>query len=262
MAAWMPDRLMLTCGVLAIAWSAQAGCLVYGEDLLVEEDDDTGPGPSSSASGGSGGAGAFGGGPASAGGMGGAPASSSSGPASSSSSSSSASSSSSTGGGGAGVAWINELHYDNASVDVGEGVEIAGTAGMSLMGWSVVLYNGSNGTSYATIMLSGSLPSQQGGKGCLWFPVSPVQNGDPDGVALVDAQSQIVQFLSYAGTFAATNGPAMGLTSTDIGVVETNTDPTGMSLQLTGSGDNYASFTWSGPIAATPDQPNTGQTLQ
>ncbi|MEQ9317936.1 MAG: hypothetical protein RIF41_02215 [Polyangiaceae bacterium] len=259
----MPDRLMLTCGVLAIAWCAQASCLVYDEDLLVEGDDDAGPGPSSSASGGAGGAGAFGGGPASVGGMGGSPASSSSGPASSSSSSSSsASSSSSTGGGGGGVAWINELHYDNEGGDVGEGVEIAGTAGMSLMGWSLVLYNGSNGTSYATIMLSGSLPSQQGGKGCLWFPVTPIQNGDPDGLVLVDAQSQIVQFLSYEGTFAATNGPAMGMMSTDIGVAETNVDLAGMSLQLTGSGDSYASFTWSGPITATADQPNTGQTLQ
>jgi hypothetical protein len=36
------------------------------------------------------------------------------------------------------VVFINEIHYDNAGTDVGEGVEIAGTAGMDLTGWSII----------------------------------------------------------------------------------------------------------------------------
>ena len=35
--------------------------------------------------------------------------------------------------------WINEVHYDNASSDVGEGVEIAGEAGVDLSGYSLSL---------------------------------------------------------------------------------------------------------------------------
>jgi len=264
MAAALPDRLLLPLGVLALAWSAQASCLVYDEGLLVEGDGAAGPGPgSSSAAGGFGGTGGSGG-PDGVGGMGGMATASSSSSSSSSSASSSSSSSSSTGsgGGGGGVAWINELHYDNNGGDMDEGVEIAGTAGMSLSGWSLVLYNGSNSLSYDTVMLSGTIPSQQGGMGCLWFPTAGIQNGAPDGLALVDGQSQLVQLLSYEGTFSAADGPAMGTMSVDIGVEESSTDPVGMSLQLTGTGSTYASFTWGGPAAASAGQPNAGQTLQ
>ena len=42
----------------------------------------------------------------------------------------------------------------------------------------------------------------------------------PDGIALVNASSVVVQFLSYGGTFTAVNGPANGMLSTDIGVSE------------------------------------------
>jgi hypothetical protein len=37
------------------------------------------------------------------------------------------------------VVFINEIHYDNAGTDVGEGVEIAGTAGTDLTGWVLFL---------------------------------------------------------------------------------------------------------------------------
>jgi hypothetical protein len=52
--------------------------------------------------------------------------------------------------------FINEIHYDNASTDAGEAIEIAGPAGTDLTGWSVVLYNGSNGLVYDTDPLSGT----------------------------------------------------------------------------------------------------------
>ena len=41
--------------------------------------------------------------------------------------------------------FINEIHYDNGGTDTGEAIEIAGPAGTDLTGWSLVLYNGSNG---------------------------------------------------------------------------------------------------------------------
>ncbi|NNF09802.1 MAG: hypothetical protein HKN74_05915, partial [Acidimicrobiia bacterium] len=85
--------------------------------------------------------------------------------------------------------FINEIHYDNTGADSGEAVEIAGPAGTDLSGWSVVLYNGSTGATYATISLSGIIPNQQSGFGTLDFAQSGIQNGSPDGLALVDAGS-------------------------------------------------------------------------
>ncbi len=52
--------------------------------------------------------------------------------------------------------FVNEIHYDNASGDVGELIEIANTTGADLTGWTVVLYNGSNGTSYRITSLAGT----------------------------------------------------------------------------------------------------------
>ena len=37
--------------------------------------------------------------------------------------------------------FLNEIHYDNASSDVGEAIEVAGVAGTDLSGWSIILYN-------------------------------------------------------------------------------------------------------------------------
>lgn len=161
--------------------------------------------------------------------------------------------------------WINEFHYDNDGADTGEGVEIAGPAGADLTGWSVVLYNGSGGAAYATISLSGTLPNAGGscsGYGMIEFAQAGIQNGGPDGLALVDDTGSVIQFLSYEGVMTATDGPASGLTSTDIGVSETGTTPVGDSLQLTGGpGSTYEDFTWSAPSANTFGTCNTGQTF-
>ena len=121
---------------------------------------------------------------------------------------------------------ISEIHYDNASTDVGEAIEIAGPAGTSLDGWSVVLYNGSNGTVYGTRALSGTLADACTGMGTvvLSYPSNGIQNGNPDGIALV-SPTGVVEFLSYGGEFAAVGGVADGMTSSDIGVSESSTTP-------------------------------------
>lgn len=159
-----------------------------------------------------------------------------------------------------GVPFINEIHYDNAgNPDTNERIEIAGPAGSSLTGWTLVLYNGSNNAPYATIALSGTFPNQDDGYGTLSFAASGLQNGSPDGVALVAPGNQVIQFLSYEGTMTATSGVANGLTSTDIGVSEDGGDAAGLSLQLTGAGASYADFHW---VAAGDDNfgaANTGQ---
>ena len=157
-------------------------------------------------------------------------------------------------------AFINELHYDNSGADVGEGFEIAGNAGLDLAGWSVVLYNGNGGASYATINLIGVIPDQDNGYGTLAFAQGGIQNGSPDGIALVN-NGTVEQFLSYEGSFVAVDGPANGMTSTDIGVAEASSTPIGESLQLTGAGTSSSDFTWSGPQAETFGSVNTGQSF-
>lgn len=160
-----------------------------------------------------------------------------------------------------GQVFFNEIHYDNASTDTGEAIEVAAPAGTDLTGWSVVFYNGSGGSTYGSRTLSGTVADQQGGFGTVALTHTGIQNGNPDGMALVDPAGTVVQFLSYGGTFTAVGGPANGLTSTDMGLTEPSTTPVGQSLQLTGTGASYGDFTWTAPSANTFGAPNTGQTF-
>lgn len=157
--------------------------------------------------------------------------------------------------------FINEIHYDNTSSDVGEAFEIAGPAGTDLSGWSVLFYNGSNGGLYGTTALSGIVPDQGAGFGTVSFARSGIQNGAPDGLALIDDGLAVIQFLSYEGSLTATDGPAAGQSSTDIGVSEPGTTPVGDSLQLSGTGTMSGDFTWNAAQPNTFGAVNTGQTF-
>lgn len=159
-------------------------------------------------------------------------------------------------------AWVNEIHYDNTGGDTGEFVEIAGVAGTDLTGWTLVLYNGNGGGGYGTETLSGSLADDGSGFGFAAFFIAGIQNGSPDGLALVDPDGDVVQFLSYEGSFTAIGGPADGTTSSDIGVDEDPAPAAGNSLQLTGTGSTYADFSWSDPSTESPGAVNDGQTLE
>lgn len=157
--------------------------------------------------------------------------------------------------------FINEFHYDNASGDVGEAIEIAGPAGFDLTGWSIVAYNGSNGSTYGSqVDLDGTIPEVCNGFGVVVIEFSGLQNG-PDGIALVDDSGNVVQFLSYEGSFTASGGPADGMTSTDIGFSESTSEPVGNSLQLSGSGSVAEDFAWGDPTPGTFGACNTGQTF-
>ena len=159
--------------------------------------------------------------------------------------------------------FINELHYDNSGLDQNEAVEIAGSAETNLAGWRLVLYNGSDGSDYFSQELSGVIPDQGGGFGAvlIGLPTANLQNGGPDGLALVDADGQVVQLLSYEGAFRAGSGPAAGLDSTDIGISEPGNTPVGQSLQLTGQGKVYQDFAWAGPSPSSYGAPNQQQTF-
>ncbi|MCB0533320.1 MAG: HYR domain-containing protein [Saprospiraceae bacterium] len=162
------------------------------------------------------------------------------------------------------VVWINEIHYDNDGGDVDEFIEVAGTTGTDLSNYSIVLYNGANGLVYGTMNLFGTLGNQSGtGFGTASFGYSPngIQNGAPDGIALVLNGSMVLQFLSYEGAFPAVDGVATGMMSTDILVSESGSDPLGYSLSLSGTGNVYGDFTWNAPAPNTAGAINTGQTF-
>ena len=159
--------------------------------------------------------------------------------------------------------FVNELHYDNAGVDVNEFVEVAGPAGTDLTGWTVALYDGKRGQRdvYDTIVLGGTIDDEGSGYGALAFPATFIDNGGPDGLALIGPGGEVVQFLSYEGSFFADTGPAAGLQSVDIGIQESNDTQSHESLQLTGVGSTYEDFTWTGPTDASPGSLNAGQTF-
>ena len=165
------------------------------------------------------------------------------------------------GAGNGGLVWINEFHYDNEGTDTGEFFEIAGAAGTSLAGWKVVGYNGNGGATYATVNLTGTLPDQQGGCGTLSFAMVGMQNGSPDALALVDNTGSVIELISYEGVLTAADGPAVGLQSTDVVVVEDGTTPIGYSLQLIGTGHTRGDFTWAAIQPETAGAVNTGQTF-
>src|SRR5690606_37818248 len=85
----------------------------------------------------------------------------------------------------------------------------------------------------------------------VWTKQSLLQN-DTEAIALVyvgEPDTVVLDFISYEGVIEALDGPAMGLISKDVGVVETGATPVDWSIQLDSTG------TWiTGP--ATPGSIN------
>ena len=152
--------------------------------------------------------------------------------------------------------FISQFHYDDDGTDSGECIEISGTAGTDLSGYSLVRYNGNGGAVYTTPVgptVTGIIPNEAGtGYGALFFtyPVDGLQNGAPDAIALVQG-STCIELLSYEGSFSAVGGACGGSVSTNIGVSETDDDVG--SLKRTGAGTHNLDLTWTGPTAGNCD---------
>ncbi len=164
--------------------------------------------------------------------------------------------------------WINEFHYDNVGIDVGEFVEVfvGSTYAGPLSAITVTLYNGGDGQAYVSFALDPGLTEVTEGDTIpgvgTFYIITPssIQNGAPDGIALSDG-SGLIEFISYEGTFPAVGGPADGIISVDVGVAQTSSTPIGSSLGLTGAGEVAANFTWSVIMTETPGSINTGQSF-
>lgn len=161
-------------------------------------------------------------------------------------------------------AWINEIHYDNNSGDVGEAVEIVieNEDEFNLELLKLELYNGSNGTVYKSFDLKDSVAcSNEGAFSFYLLNIVGIQNGAPDGFCL-SYEEHVLQFLSYEGVLDATDGYAVGMTSVDIAVSEGGSTEIGQSLQLSGIGTSYADFTWQEPATFTYCGLNNDQMFQ
>jgi len=158
--------------------------------------------------------------------------------------------------------WINEIHYDNTGGDVDEFIEVVveNSFAGSLSDIEVIFYNGSNGNIISQSeprTLNTFVPGQQIGGFTIYSRIlSSIQNGNPDGMALVN-NGVVVEFLSYEGTLTANEGPAAGMTSIDIGVAEPGA--IGESLQLSGAGNIPSYFTWQAPAVHTRGLINNNQ---
>lgn len=132
--------------------------------------------------------------------------------------------------------FLSEFHYDNDGADAGEFIEVQVPVSADIAGWSIVLYNGGGGVVYDT----DALPTPSGGVSVL-DATTAIQNGSPDGIALVDAGGHVVEFLSYEGVFTAVNGPAAGTRSTDTETSELGKGAAGQSVskRLEEASGNY-----------------------
>ena len=159
------------------------------------------------------------------------------------------------------LAFVNEIHYDNAGADEGEFVEFAVESGADLSQVIVELINGNTATVYATEtgtnLTAGATGLNFGGTAYdlfVWTP-SSIQNGAPDGVAITTSMG-VQEFLSYEGVISV--APANGSlgTSTDIGVFQNGSGAIGGSIELDATGTWVVSATntqGAANVAAVPE---------
>jgi len=175
--------------------------------------------------------------------------------------------------------WINEFHYDNIGTDVNEFVEVAAPEDLDISTYQLILYNGFFGRMYEKDAIYPLTDFEVGDtvNGITFYqlPMAPqncsslsswcgLESGK-DGFALANfftpTSGRVVEFLSYEGSFVAKDGPALNMTSVDIGVQQLTTTPLGWSISKVGTGCNRDDFYWTMANASTAGTVNTDQTV-
>ena len=110
-------------------------------------------------------------------------------------------------------------------------VEIRVGQGQNVDLVTLELYNGGNGAVYHTASLA-NYDVSSSADGFDFYVIDDIhlKDGSPDRMALAYDWT-VIEFLSYEGTFSASNGTAEGLTAYDIGVSEPEFGLAGYFLQ-------------------------------
>lgn len=172
---------------------------------------------------------------------------------------------------------INEVNYDNPDSDVAEYIEIynGSSSAVDLAGYELLLVNGNNNGVYSEISLAGAgtlasgqflvvapggvnvpaealsvdLPAQAGGA---------IQNGAPDGIALVSA-TEVLDLLVYEGSMPSVNlGSSYGTVDFGDGtaLVDSNSSVGSLSRKIDGVDNGDLSADWAFTPLLTPGAPN------
>jgi hypothetical protein len=177
---------------------------------------------------------------------------------------------------------INEIDYDNVGTDNAEYIEIFNptTTDADLTNVVVMLVNGADGSVYTTIDLAsvGVLPA--GGylvitgpnvsvpSGALvltptgWKATDNIQNGAPDGLALVDTSGPtVLDALSYEGSITAAKltgfgAPVSLVEGTATSAADTNTSVAALCRSPNGQDSDNASADWKVCTTLTPGAAN------
>ncbi len=173
---------------------------------------------------------------------------------------------------------LNELDYDEVGTDNAEFVELFNATALpiDLAGKAVVLFNGATNAEYARVVLSGTLPAGSYlviandavivPAGTLRFsiPDNSIQNGAPDGVALVDLNTQtVLDALSYEGPMTSVTATGFALpfslvegTALGTAVADSNTVTGSLCRIPNGVDTNNASADWAFSSTPTPGAAN------
>lgn len=177
---------------------------------------------------------------------------------------------------------INEVDYDNVGIDTDEYIEIHNptAAAIDLSGIRLYLINGAGNLVYDNIDLAtAGLTLPAGGylvvgsstilssvpSGAMTIVLGGgIQNGSPDGIALIDtASATLLDALSYEGMMTAVSISDSYYTGTvDLVegaatvVVDSNVDDGSMSRCSNGVDTNDASLDWSWTSSKTPGEAN------
>ncbi len=120
--------------------------------------------------------------------------------------------------------------------------QVIATVAVNIGGWTNRIEVWTD-TNFNGVQDSRSITAEQGPIGYVAIPLPEVNVRSPGGVTLNDENGNVLEFLSWGGSFEATTGNAKGLTSTDIGFDPTNAPARG-SVQLTGQASDPGDFTW------------------
>jgi len=133
-------------------------------------------------------------------------------------------------------AYISEFAYDCDENDANEVIEVAipNSYAGSLADLQIDLYNGVDSLVYNILTLDNfSIGTNDGTFTYYTWAGSgaSIQNGPYDGLAL-SFQGTPCEFISYEGAITVLDGPAVGQTSNNVGVNQTNVTPCSETIQL------------------------------